>query len=379
MIEKLRVSFITNIPTPYRIWQLEHVKRRFYNLKVYFTDDVREERRYWEINKSQIDYFYYLPLIFSTQKYGSFNRKVLNIVLNSDIIILGGYDQPTYVMIAFLCKVFNKPYILLLDGIAPSRIKNLEENNRQNIKFKLKKVIVNSASAFWVNGKVSKLYLQKIFQIDEKKIFNQYLPIYEKPFLENIVNKLKIRKEMRRIYKIKENEKVILYSGRFLKRKRFDDIVKALSLLKNKNSYHILAIGDFPDRRLMNLNKNINLNYIGFVKPEHLYKYYFMSDMLILPSEDEPWGLVVNEAIFSDLPVISSDDCGSSLDLVKNGKNGFIYKTGDIGELAKCVKDISNLNYDQVKIINRELKKIWNVRNSVRSLERAIKYVFEKK
>lgn len=65
-----------------------------------------------------------------------------------------------------------------------------------------------------------------------------------------------------------------------------------------------------------------------------------MADVFVFPSENEPWGLVVNEVMCSGLPVIASREIGAVPDLVHHGENGFIYDTGNVGELSRCLNEI---------------------------------------
>jgi glycosyltransferase involved in cell wall biosynthesis len=64
-------------------------------------------------------------------------------------------------------------------------------------------------------------------------------------------------------------------------------------------------------------------------------------DALILPSRDEPWGLVVNEAMTCGVPIIASDICGCVDDLVFHGRNGYIFPVNDIEKLAEAMLAIA--------------------------------------
>lgn len=79
---------------------------------------------------------------------------------------------------------------------------------------------------------------------------------------------------------------------------------------------------------------------------------YNIGDILILPSYHEPWGLVVNEAMAAGLPVIVSNECGSSLDLVRDGENGYVLSpfllSGKM--LKRIVFTIHHLPQNKIKI-----------------------------
>ena len=77
-----------------------------------------------------------------------------------------------------------------------------------------------------------------------------------------------------------------------------------------------------------------NVFFAGFANQTDLPRYYALSDIFVLPSRRDNWGLVVNEAMNFELPIITSDAVGSSYDLVKPGENGFVFPTGDVTTLS---------------------------------------------
>jgi len=95
--------------------------------------------------------------------------------------------------------------------------------------------------------------------------------------------------------------------------------------------------------------KNVMLT--GFVNQSRIAEYYAASDVFVMCSEaGETWGLSVNEAMNFNLPVIVSDLTGCSEDLVQDGINGYIFKTGNIFDLAK-----------KLKLVLIENKLLWSV------------------
>lgn len=83
-------------------------------------------------------------------------------------------------------------------------------------------------------------------------------------------------------------------------------------------------------QQFINERRLNNVSLIGFVNQTQLKKYYQKSDLLIVPSYYETWGLVINEAFASNIPVICSENCGASKDLILNGKTGFTYPTNEL-------------------------------------------------
>ena len=63
-----------------------------------------------------------------------------------------------------------------------------------------------------------------------------------------------------------------------------------------------------------------------------------MGDVFVLPSEDEPWGLVINEAMCSGLPIVASERVGAAADLIQPGYNGFRFPPGDLPALTQALR-----------------------------------------
>ena len=82
------------------------------------------------------------------------------------------------------------------------------------------------------------------------------------------------------------------------------------------------------------------VRFLGFVNQSRLPGVYRAADILVLPSEYEPFGLVVNEAMLCGRPVIVSDRVGAKYDLVREGETGFVYPCGDIEALARILREV---------------------------------------
>jgi len=369
----MKISYITNLRAPYRTLQLnEFSKIKDVELTTFYTDKKKENRK-WNSNLpsgyNEID----LKGVKIFKKYGYINKGLIKIVKNSDLIILGCYEQPTYILLSFLCNIFNKKYILSFDGISTDRLKDKE--NR--IKKLFKKYVINNASFIMGNGTVSKRYFNEVFNYPIDNIYNQYLTVDSKKINELYKDKEIYKKEYREKYNININEKVLLYSGRLISIKNVQSVIKVLGKLEKSDLTLLITGGGELEDQLKELAKKMNVKVIitGFIsEQEELFKHYFAANALILPSIYEPWGLVVNEAMISGLPVLVSKACGCSLDLVKD--NGYSIDPFDEEEIYNTIEKL--LYYDNIEILgykSREIIKEWNFKNSALNLEKILKLV----
>ena len=146
---------------------------------------------------------------------------------------------------------------------------------------------------------------------------------------------------------------VFASSAKLIARKRPFDVIDAVAILRRRGvNAHALFIGDGEERlameqRAAGIGMADAVSIAGFVNQRELPSWYAAADALVLPSDSrETWGLVVNEAMAAGLPVVVSDAAGCSIDLVRNGENGFSYPCGDVSVLAERLGSIVALGED---------------------------------
>ena len=148
--------------------------------------------------------------------------------------------------------------------------------------------------------------------------------------------KRRIKKEL----DIKE-KKVILAVGQFIYRKGFDILMAAVRDIPK--DVGIYFVGGIPTKEylLERDEKNLsNVHFEGFKLKRDLEKYYKAADLFVLPTREDIWGLVVQEAMAYGLPVISTDKCAAALELIKHDENGYIFPSENVDLLKKYIQAI---------------------------------------
>lgn len=141
--------------------------------------------------------------------------------------------------------------------------------------------------------------------------------------------------------KIKNFPLKYIFVGRLIEAKEVEFLVDTF----NQNGLALTIAGDGILENKLKAKAKSNITFTGFIPNEQIGKIYAEHDVFILPSKYEPWGLVVEEALFRGLPVIVSDRVGSGVDMVKNLHTGEIFKSEDINDLQKAIDKVS-ANYD---------------------------------
>lgn len=347
----MKVLFLTNIPSPYRVEFFSELGKSCDLTVLYERKKASYRNETWMPDKSDSFKSVFLkgvilrkdtPLNLGIIKY--LDKKLY------DIIVIGGYSTPTGMLAIEYCKLKKIPFILNADGGMIG--------SENEIKYRLKKRYIQSASAWLSTGTNTSNYLthygakEKIYHYPftsfrEKEILNKPLTSEEKTLFKN---KLGL-----------EDKPTAIAVGRFIYQKGFDVLIDSW---KNVNSdYNLLIIGGGEEKD--NLSSQIkrqnlkNVKLINHIDPTDLVNYYKASDIFILPTRGDVWGLVVNEAMAYGLPVITTDRCVAGMELITEGENGFVVPTNNkemfttrANELldSKDLQDVmSENNIDKIK------------------------------
>ena len=177
---------------------------------------------------------------------------------------------------------------------------------------------------------------------DKHLLFTPYA--VDNEYFRNALPANKSMTELRQAQGLPTEKKIILFTGKFIAKKRPLDLIRAFSLLKNTNSV-LVMVGEGELRNemeeLIRQEKLTNIILTGFVNQGAIPIYYKVADVFVMCSGmGETWGLAVNEAMSFNKPIIVSDTCGCQSDLVKDGVNGFVFREGDVSELALRLEKI---------------------------------------
>ncbi|WP_419806310.1 glycosyltransferase [Terriglobus sp.] len=140
-----------------------------------------------------------------------------------------------------------------------------------------------------------------------------------------------------------------LFVGRLSPEKNVQGLLQAWTAYRAKGgTWSLVLAGDGPERTvLQQLAKDSGYEsdvvITGLKSSEELLPYFASASCFVLPSTREPWGLVVNEAMASGLPVLVSNRCGCAHDLVHAGLNGFVFDPHVADELTACMQRMEAL------------------------------------
>lgn len=393
--KKYKIAIISSTPFYYHISLYKKmVQHSDIDLIVYYCSDEtikgQDVRKMYNanakiVNKSDLlggyNYKflknYSLNPSFMNWPFGLMNFGILKEINKGrfDVVVLQSWTNLTW-WLAFIACLITKTKVMFMTD---SNI--LSESSKSKFKILLKKVILEKflfkySFGFLTSGTANEDFY-RYYNVPKSKIIRLPFSWGYEEILQK-ANTLKIKKaQLRKDFDIEESSFVILYVGRLSKEKNPLVILDAYKKINNKNK-KLFVVGDGPmrkefEKKINDLNLE-NVNMVGFVPHEKTFDYYTLADVLILSSEHETWGIVVNEAMCFSLPIVASNRVGSAVDLVDNGKNGYIFPFNDSQKLYEFIDKIMKLNKDdKEKFENRSLDIIKKWINGADSISKIIK------
>jgi N-acetyl-alpha-D-glucosaminyl L-malate synthase BshA len=165
----------------------------------------------------------------------------------------------------------------------------------------------------------------------------------------------------------KENERIITHISNFRKVKRIPDIIKIFYIIQKEIPAKLMMVGDGPEKEKAEIlcqELGILDKVIFFGNSNEIDKILCMTDLFLLPSETESFGLAALEAMSSGVPVISSNS-GGLPEVNFDGFSGYLSNVGNVEEMAanalKILKDDAVLN--QFKMNALEVAKKFDIKN----------------
>jgi len=239
------------------------------------------------------------------------------------------------------------------------------DHNRSGIKEKIKKQIVGMADAFFCFGKSSADYLVDL-GINPTRIAVANAAVIDEKIVKT--NFEEAKKHIG-VSDLEPKQHTFVFVGRLAPEKNLGMLLGAFMKLQDEEPlgefWDMLFIGEGPEKdQLEKLASKSsfpeNIKFPGGFPWYKVPAWLAQSDVLILPSLSEPWGLVVNEAMVCAMPVIVSETSGCAEDLVKNGKNGFIFDPKKQQGLENAMHffmqnpdRIADMGFESAKIIER--------------------------
>ena len=323
------------------------------------------------------------PLSYSgvAKYYFNMDSKRINSVLkriNPDVVLINGYAC-RFINRATGWALRNKKGIMMFGDSELLHQRNLFTRM-------VKKFVVGGffkkIDIFLTIGSQNEKYYE-YYGVPASKLFRSRCPVNIKFYNEDLTllshkEKFKLREKM----KIGLDGFMLLFVGKFCKRKRPQDIVETIKLLRNEGydvSGLFIGSGELLDST-KELAKKLEVQdkcyFLDFINQKDIGERIKCGDLLVVPSSEEPWGLVVTECGMCGVPAVVSDKvgCVGETDMLRPGISGEVFECGNIQNMAKVIKEIINdpKKFEKMRNDTFEIAKTQDIAYAAKDIEDAV-------
>jgi len=332
---------------------------RLYPWKVESADDGYErvtlfERDYWDLEPRVI-------------------RRRLRAVLDGIspvAVAVDGWAFPEAKFALRWAKRMRRPVIVMSES-------KEDDMPRSTLKEYLKRLIVRRFDGALVGGGPQMRYVQGL-GIRRERIFPGYDVVDNEYFRKEVSSIRRNPGELRRLRALPEN--FFLAAMRPIPEKNLPRLLEAYQEYRgglDRAPWGLVICGSKEqDEEVRKFKGSLEgVDFRGFTEPEEMPLFYALANCFILPSIKDSWGLAVNEAMASGLPVLVSRKCGCAGDLVKEGFNGFTFDPFDVREMAEKMRFITSCDGEALRRMGKNSESIispWSVDLFGENLLRAV-------
>lgn len=371
-LESMKVVFLTNLPSPYRVDFFNELGKNV-DLTVCFEDcgeSNRERDKRWY--GTDYDNFHAVFLKKITFAGRSICKDVLKYLDSEAKIVVCNYHTPTGMLAILYMKSKGIPFYLEADGAFPKEGTGIREQ--------VKRFLISSASGWFSTAEVCDQYyltygakkerivrypfssirkeqLDSLMQASggddvrqqsqqksmelQQQICQQSQQKFQQSQQQNCQQSRHWTRQQFRQQLGMTEQQVVLCVGQFIHRKGIDLLLRVAKYLPERIGVYIIGGTDSTKRQKEVYETHFpqkNIHFLDFCVEEELARYYQAADLFVLPTREDIWGLVINEAMAYGLPVITTNRCIAGLELVEDGKDGYIIPTEDAKALYGKMK-----------------------------------------
>jgi glycosyltransferase involved in cell wall biosynthesis len=294
---------------------------------------------------------------------------------NVAAVICNGYDDLGRLRVLWWCWRRSVPSYLWSDSNVN------DEWGKGFVKRVAKQLLLRPVgwlvTGWMVCGSLGKEYWQRFGASPERVYYVPYEPDYA------LVERITPDEQgaIRERFGLARERRRLVYSGHFVPEKRIDLLIDAFAqLARERPEWDLVIAGDGELREALHRRVPGELAsrviWTGFLGDQaDVSRLYRVCDALVLPSEREPWALVVNEAAAAGLALVVSHVVGAGAELVRDGVNGRRFTSGSLDGLLGALRDVTDpANTDRYKAASRDVLADWRERGDpVGGVRRALR------
>lgn len=307
----------------------------------------------FEIIKSKKKISYILYNIFLKRKY--------------KLIHVAGWNKPFILFLILISRFFLLPVVV-------------ESDTHLNTNTPIFKKIIKRCfypmlfkfPVFFLPGGTRQAKYLSYYGVKNEKMMNAQMTV-DVTYITEYVNSIGVteRDKLRLEYGVQKNDLVFLFVGRLLEYKGLRELIFAIQSIKDMRAkLWIVGSGELADAIKLATQKFKQIFYLGRISGDLLWRIYHASDVFVMPSHDEPWGLVINEAMAAGLPIIVTQQVGCIDDLILEYHHGIIVQQKNVPALSEAMGYMLK-NPEKRKLMGKNsTEKIatWTLKNEAKNI-----------
>ncbi len=295
--------------------------------------------------------------------------------IKPQVVVIPGWVYADALSALLWCAETNTPVVVMSES-------NAWDEPRKFWKEWIKGRLVKMCAAGLAGGTPHADYLAQL-GLARERIFLGYDIVDNDHFAKGAAEARTREPELRKQHGLPE--KYFLASARFIEKKNLSRLIqayaryRALAEKSTAGPWKLVLLGDGPLRESLNaqistLNLHGHVLLPGFKQYDELPVYFGLASAFVHASTAEQWGLVVNEAMASGLPMLVSNRCGCAQDLVREGVNGFQFDPLDAEQLTQLMLKVSASGFplSEFGLASRDIISKWGPDRFAHGLKSAV-------
>ena len=354
-----RILILSSFPAPYRVEVFKGIAEK-YDVDVFFSTDKDQDRsKDFFAKKNEFNYY-----VLSEDVSRKYFKQCLDNLKQYDLILAYDWYLGYALKVQLKCILKKIPYIINCDGAFIEQSKRLPNN----IKDLIKSFFIRNAKCCFSSGKYATQYFIH-YGAKKKNIVEHPFSSLKRCEIKTIplsgAEKILLRKELGL-----SDCKCVVSVGQFIHRKGFDVLLDAWKNLDKECQLVIIGGGTLESEytKIIKKNQLHNVKIINFIPKSEVLRYLEAADLFVLPTREDIWGLVINEALAVGTPVVTTDHCIAGMELLEGNNCGIIVPINDPKALEDSMTEMLSATDDMTKTYgNNSIKAVqrYNIENII--------------
>lgn len=329
-----KILVISSYPAPYRVGVFQELDT-FYQLDVFF-EFIEDQSRSpeWFVRNGNFH-------VLNTPEAKEAFAWSLQHLKDYDLVLAYDYNNKNAGKVIRRCIRKAVPYCINCDGAFI---------RRNWLKDTVKRFYISHAAACFASGRFAQEYFLHYGALPGRIYRHRFTSLKEEDLARKPLSERE--KQAKRAELGLSEKRMVLSIGQFIPRKGFDVLLEAWKELDASFQLVLIGGGEQEEdyRKIIEREGLKNVVLKGFLKKDQVYACYQMAELFVLPTREDIWGLVINEAMACGLPVVSTDHCIAAMELVEEGEGGFVVPVDDAAALAGAMKRILSDNAMRIRM-----------------------------